>query len=159
MIRPFLMRLGAFTVGALFLAGCGHKDAEDAEKKPESQTAAAHKDIVELGEESRKSAGIKAIVITHTNINIPLNVPGRISPDLNVTAKVTSPFAGRIEKMNFDVGAPVKHGDLMAVIDSPESLKPIELKAPIDGAVTERQGTVGGMLEAAKEIYTISDLR
>ena len=59
--------------------------------------------------------------------------------------------------MNYDVGAPVQQGDVMALVDSPELFKPLELKAPIGGQVIERIGTVGEMVDKTKELYTISD--
>jgi multidrug efflux pump subunit AcrA (membrane-fusion protein) len=158
MTRHGLIQLGVAAACVALLVGCGMKDSDEAEKNPASQPAAGEKGVVELNEASRENAHIETIAVTRTNINVPLNVPGRISYDLNHTAKVSSPFVGRILKMNYDVGATVKQGDVMALIDSPELLKPLELKATVDGMVTERQGTVGGMLEAAKEFYTISDL-
>jgi cobalt-zinc-cadmium efflux system membrane fusion protein len=155
MIRHWSIQLGAVAVCAALLAGCGKREAET---KPAPQSGSQQKDTVELTEESRKLAPIEVIAIMRTNIDIPLSVPGRISYDLNHTAKVSSPFGGRILKMNYDVGATVKQGDVMALVDSPELLKPLELKAPLDGTVTERQGTVGEILDNAKEFYTVSDV-
>ena len=89
-----------------------------------------------------------------------IRTAGRISFNLNQTAKVTSTFAGRISKMNVDIGALVQKQDIMALVDSPELLnKPLALKAPIDGQVIERHGTVGEAVDETKELYTISDLR
>jgi multidrug efflux pump subunit AcrA (membrane-fusion protein) len=158
MTRYWLTQLGVVATCAALLTGCGGKDADDAVKKPAPQPGTEQKGMIELTEKSRENAHIETIAVTHTNVNVPFSAPGRISYDLNHTAKVSSPFAGRILKMNYDLGATVKQGDSMALVDSPESLKPLELKAPLDGTVTERQGTVGGMLDAAKEFYTISDL-
>jgi RND family efflux transporter MFP subunit len=43
-------------------------------------------------------------------------------------------------------------------VETPELLgKPLELKAPIDGVVTERKSTVGELVGKDTEIYTISD--
>lgn len=155
MIRHWSIQLGVVTVCVALLAGCGKKEAET---NPAPQSGSQQKDTVELTEESRNLGHIEAIPITRTNINLSLSVPGRISYDLNHTAKVSSPFGGRILKMNYDVGATVKRDDVMALVDSPELLKPLELKAPLDGTVTERQGTVGEMLDNAKEFYTVSDV-
>lgn len=157
MTRHRFIQLFAVTACAIVLAGCAKKEADEAETKPPAKPSEEHKNILELSEESRKGAHIEAIAVTRTNMNIPLRVPGRISFNLNHTAKVSSTFEGRIVKMNFDVGAVVKQGDVVALIDSPELLKPLELKSPIDGTIIERQGTVGEMLEKAKPFYTISD--
>jgi multidrug efflux pump subunit AcrA (membrane-fusion protein) len=155
MIRHWFIQLSVVTMCVALLAGCGKKEAETTTApEPGSQ----QKDTVELTDESRNLAHIEVITITRTNLNLTLSVPGRISYDLNHTAKVSSPFAGRILKMNYDIGATVKQGDVMALIDSPDLLKPLELKAPLDGTVTERQGTVGEMLDNGKEFYTLSDV-
>ena len=155
MIRHWSIPLGVVAVCAALLAGCGKKEAE---APPAPPSGSQPKDTVELTEESRNLGHIETIAGTRTNINLSLSVPGRISYDLNHTAKVSSPFAGRILKMNYDIGATVKQGDVMALVDSPELLRPLELKAPLDGTVTERQGTVGEMLDNAKEFYTVSDV-
>jgi len=59
--------------------------------------------------------------------------------------------------MNYDVGAAVHQGDVMALVDSPELLKLLELKAPISGLVVERLGTVGETVDKTRDLYTISD--
>ena len=158
MNRHHLIQLSVVAACAALLTSCGGKDTEEAEKNSTAPPAAEGKGVVQLTDASRENAHIETVAVTRTNVNVLLSVPGQISYDLNRTAKVSSPFAGRILKMNYDVGAAVKQGEVMALIDSPELLKPLELKAPMDGTVTERQGAVGGMLDAAKEFYTISDL-
>jgi multidrug efflux pump subunit AcrA (membrane-fusion protein) len=116
-------------------------------------------DSVKLSEESLKLVGVEATPVLRGHLSMTLRSPGRISVNVNRTAKVTSTFEGRIPTMNYDIGAEVRAGDAMALIDSPELLnKPLELKAPLSGRVIERHGTVGEVVDRAKELYTISDL-
>ena len=69
---------------------------------------------------------------------------GTVTENLNKTAKITPTLEGRITQLNFDINDRVKEGDVLALLQTPELLgKPLELKAPIDGIVTERQATVG----------------
>jgi len=117
-------------------------------------------DIVRLSQESLNLVNIEMTTIKRGNLPMIIRTAGRISFNLNQTAKVTSTFAGRISKMNVDIGALVQKQDIMALVDSPELLnKPLALKAPIDGQVIERHGTVGEAVDETKELYTISDLR
>jgi cobalt-zinc-cadmium efflux system membrane fusion protein len=52
----------------------------------------------------------------------------------------------------------VKAGDVLGAIESPEMLgKSLELKAPIDGVITERNATTGELVDKSKPVYTISD--
>jgi Cu(I)/Ag(I) efflux system membrane fusion protein len=86
-----------------------------------------------------------------------LKVAGRISVNLTKTARVTSPLEGRLSKLNFDLNDHVKAGDVVGLVETPELLKPLTLKAPIDGVIIERKATAGEVVDKTKEIYTISD--
>ena len=152
--------VGVVAVAAAFavLAGCDRNETAESPKKSEENTAPEQKDTVHLSDESLKLVTINTVTVGHGKLNFTLRVPGSVSFNLNHTAKVTPTFEGRIAKMNYDVGAAVHEGDVMALIDSPELLnKSLELKAPISGEVIERQGTVGEMVDNTKELYTISD--
>ena len=148
----------AVAASVALLMGCGKQESAEPEKQSAETPARAPKDTVQLGDESLKLVTINLITIGHGKLDLTLRVPGRVSFNLNHTAKVTPTFEGRIAKMNYDVGAAVHDGDVMALIDSPELLnKSLELKAPICGEVVERLGTVGEMVDKTKELYTISD--
>jgi cobalt-zinc-cadmium efflux system membrane fusion protein len=95
---------------------------------------------------------------TLNSLGTTLKAAGRISANLNKTAKVTSTFEGRLVKLNFDLNDRVKSGEVLALVESPELLgKQLEIKAPIDGVIIERKATTGELVDKAKEIYTISD--
>ena len=151
-----------FTAAALLVlvAGCGRKGDADAEKKPEPEATEAPSDTVRLSEKSLSQVEIEVVPVTRGSLNMTLRTPGRIAFNLNLTAKVTSTFEGRIRQMNYDVGATVRPGAVMALVDSPELInRPLELKAPVGGEVIERHGTVGEAVDRARELYTISDLK
>ena len=146
-----------FTVALLTggLAGCGQR-AEPVEKaKGESKHA---ENVVTLTPEKLKHVALKSEPATLSSLGTTLNAAGRISANLNKTAKVTSTFEGRLTKLNFDLNDQVKAGEVMALVESPELLgRQLEIKAQIDGVVIERKATTGELVDKAKEIYTISD--
>jgi len=116
-------------------------------------------DVVKLSEESLRLANLETKPVARGDLSMALRSPGRISVNVNRTAKVTSTLEGRISKMNYDIGAEVRAGEVMALVDSPELLnKPLELRAPVGGRVIERHGTVGEAVDRTKELYAISDL-
>ena len=83
---------------------------------------------------------------------------GTVTENVNKTAKITPTLEGRITKLNFDINDRVKEGDVLALLQTPELLgKPLELKAPLDGIITERQATVGELAGKETKIFTISD--
>lgn len=137
------------------LAGCGQKAEPVQEAKPEPKH---EENIVILTPENLKHVALKIESATLSSLGATLKTAGRISANLNKTAKVTSTFEGRLTKLNFDLNDRVKAGGVMALVESPELLgKQLEIKAPIDGVVIDRKATTGELVDKAKEIYTISD--
>ena len=71
---------------------------------------------------------------------------------------ITPTLEGRITSLHFDINDPVKTGDVLALVQTPELIgKPLELKAPIDGIVTERNQAVGELVDKTSAVYAISD--
>ena len=133
---------------------CTKKDtpaeAEKAEEKGEAN-------VVTLTKENLAHVKIATQPVVRGNLQITLKAAGRVSANLNKTAKVFTTLEGRLNKLTFDLSDTVKRGDLMASVETPELLgKPLELKAPIDGVVTERKSTVGELINKETAIYTIS---
>ena len=141
---------------ATSLAGCGKKsEPGTAEHKPEAKH---DENVVALTAENLKHITLVTEPVTLSSLGMTLKVAGRISVNLNKTAKVTSTFEGRLTKLNFDLNDSVLAGQVIALVESPEMLgKKLEIKAPIDGVIIERKATTGELVDKAKEIYTISD--
>lgn len=149
--------ISLFTIAllAIGLAGCGQKAEPAAEAKPEAKH---DENIVTLTPENLKHVTLKTEPATLSSLGTTLKAAGRISANLNKTAKVTSTFEGRLTKLNFDLNDRVTAGQVMALVESPELLgKQLEIKAPIEGVIIERKATTGELVDKAKEIYTISD--
>src|SRR6266481_10165617 len=145
-----IIGLTAFT-----LVACGKKDHAD----DENSAAKKHEEnVVTLTKENLEHVQIKTELVTLGSIAITLKAPGRVSENLNKTAKIASTLEGRLVKLNADLNDRVKTGDVLGLVQTPELLgKPLELKAPIDGIITERKSTVGELVGKETEIYTISD--
>ena len=139
---------------AAALAGCGKKE-EAVETKPQ---AAHEQNIVTLTKENLEHMTLNVEPVTLGNLGMILKAAGRVSANLNKTAKVTPTLEGRLVKLNFDLNDRVKAGDVLALVESPELLgRLLELKAPIEGVIIERKATTGELGDKSKEIYTISD--
>ncbi|HKW15720.1 MAG TPA: efflux RND transporter periplasmic adaptor subunit [Candidatus Krumholzibacteria bacterium] len=138
---------------ALLVVAC-HRAPQEEEKAP----PAAEKNVVKLAPEAVHNAGIESVVVARGKVDVPLVVPGHLSFDVNRTGQVTSTLDGRITQMNYDVGRQVGKGDVMVLVDAPDLLHPLELKAPMAGRVVERHGAVGELIDKATPLYTISDV-
>lgn len=146
---------------AAALAGCGRKEAVEAkpDAKAETKSEATHaQNIITLTKENLEHVELKIEPAALGNLGMTLKAAGRVSANLNKTAKVTPTLEGRLVKLNFDLNDRVKAGDVLALVESPELLgKLLELKAPIDGVIIERKATTGELGDKSKEVYTISD--
>jgi len=153
-----MKNLIAFTLLALVLSGCGKTD-QAADAKPEAKPeAGAGQNIVILTKENLQHVTLKTEPAQLTALGMTLKAAGRVSANLNKTARVTTTLDGRLTKLNFDLNDSVKAGDVMALVESPELLgRPLELKAALNGVVIERNATVGEFVDKSKVIYTISD--
>ena len=123
-----------------------------------SRRSTARADIVALTKENLAQVEIKTELVRRGDLEMTFKAAGTVTENLNKTAKITPTLEGRITQLNFDINDRVKEGDVLALLQTPELLgKPLELKAPIDGIVTERQATVGELAGKETQIYTISD--
>jgi len=142
---------------AAALAGCAKKE-ETTAAKPESTEAKHEENIVTLTKESLANVTLKIEAAQLGSLGMTLKAAGRVSANLNKTAKVTPTLEGRLTKLNFDLNDHVKAGEVVALVESPELLgKALELKASIDGVIIDRNATAGELVDKSKAIYTISD--
>ncbi|HVZ64186.1 MAG TPA: efflux RND transporter periplasmic adaptor subunit [Opitutaceae bacterium] len=138
------------------LSGCGKKEAAE---KPAVEAKTKHEEnVVTLTKENLARVAVKNEIVARGSLDMTLKAVGRIGENLNKTAKVRATFEGRLTKLNFDLNQSVKAGDVMGLVETPELLgKSLELKAPIEGHITERKSTVGELIGKETEVYTISD--
>ena len=143
-------------LAAAIAASCSKK--EEGAEKNEGGEKKHEENVVTLAKEGLEHVEIKAEPVTFGKLETTLRAAGKLSENMNKTAKVVTTLEGRLMKLNYDVNDSVKAGDVLALVQTPELLgKLLEVKAPIDGIVTERKSTAGELVTKETEIYTISD--
>ena len=152
-------RVLGFAVCAAFaflpLAGCTKKAAEE---KKEEKTEKKDENLVTLTKENLEHVLIKTEPAALGSLENTLKAAGRVSENLNKTAKVMSTLEGRLTKLNYDLNDKVKAGEVLALVQTPELLgKALEVKSPIDGVITDRKSTAGELVTKDTQIYMISD--
>jgi multidrug efflux pump subunit AcrA (membrane-fusion protein) len=138
---------------ATLLAGCGKNETSE-----KSDAKKHEENVVTLTKEQLEHVEIKTEPVALESIETTLKAAGRVSENLNRTAKIASTLEGRLIKLNVDLNDKVKAGEVLCLVQTPELLgKPLELKAPIDGVIVDRKSAPGELVGKDKEIYTISD--
>lgn len=153
-MKPPTIRGAVAAIILTVFAGCGKKETAD-----EAPAAPPHEEnIVTLTQKNLAQVQIKTEPVSRGDLEMTFKAAGTVMENLNKTAKITPTLEGRITKLNFDINDRVREGDVLALLQTPELLgKPLELKAPLDGIITERQATVGELAGKDTKIFTISD--
>ena len=130
--------------------GHGHGSAE--------KDAHDHDDGVKLSDAQVATAGIELLTAGPRELRDILRLNGTIQPNQEALVKVTPRFPGVIRSMRKRLGDTVRKDEVLATIESNQSLTTYELKAPIDGTVIDRDGTLGEFASEARPLFTIADL-
>ncbi|WP_422035565.1 divalent metal ion exporter adaptor subunit IhpB [Reyranella sp.] len=124
----------------------------------EKEKEDGHGEGVKLSEAQIAAAGIELLTAGPRELRETLRLNGVIQPNQETIVKVTPRFPGVIRSMRKRLGDKVKKDEVLATIESNQSLTTYELKAPIDGTIIDRDGTLGEFASEAKPIFTIADL-
>ena len=117
-----------------------------------------HEEGVKLTDAQVAAAGIELLTAGSRELRDILRLNGMIQPNQEALVKATPRFPGVIRSMRKRLGDKVKKDEVLATIESNQSLTTYELKAPIDGTVIDRDGTLGEFASEARPIFTVADL-
>jgi membrane fusion protein, heavy metal efflux system len=118
----------------------------------------SHDDAVRLSDAQVAVAGIELLTAGPRELHETLRLDGLIQPNQEALVKVTSRFPGVIRSMRKRLGDAVRKDEVLATVESNQSLTIFELKAPMDGTVIDRDGTLGEFASEQKPLFTIADL-
>jgi cobalt-zinc-cadmium efflux system membrane fusion protein len=118
----------------------------------------SYENRVTLSPEQIESAGIQVVEAGPATIRERIRLNGRIAPNEDALAHVMPRFAGEVHSVHKRLGDAVARGDLLAVIESNESLHRYELRAPQAGTVIEKNVAPGEFVSNERELFAIADL-
>ena len=128
-------------------AGRTHRWAFDA---PEMQTV--------ITKEAAQVAGMQTASAGPATLGESLSVYGQIKLNADKIARAVPRFGGIVRETRKALGDSVKAGEVVALVETNQSLVTIEVKAPIAGIVVERDATAGETVADGAALYTIADL-
>lgn len=111
-----------------------------------------------LNDEAIKANGIKVEVAGPASLKMNLDVFGKIMPDEEQTVYIGARFPGVVKAVNKKLGDFVKKGDVLAVIESNESLTDYEIKSEMDGTIIKKEINLGMYLSGQENIFVVSNL-
>ncbi len=134
---------------------------EDEEHNDDSEEHSEHEEheesIATISEESAQNAGIKTSQIKPQVIFETISLTGKIILDQDRTYDIKARFPGIVKNVKVKWGQKVKKGQVLAVIESNDSLKLYSVKSPRSGIVLKRNTNIGNVA-GDESIFTIADL-
>ncbi|MBZ0273664.1 efflux RND transporter periplasmic adaptor subunit [bacterium] len=127
------------------------------------EKGAAHEEhgeegVIRLSDAVLKEFGIEIATAGSGSLRHELTLPGEVGLNTDRLAHVNPRFAGVIREVRRSLGDRVGAGQILAVMESNESLSNYEIKAPISGTIIERHAHVGELHQDAEPLFVIADL-
>lgn len=113
---------------------------------------------VELTPEAIKANKITIEEVGPINLEIKLDVMGKIMPNEELTVYISPRFPGMVKAVNKKLGDYVHKGEVLAMIESNESLQNYEVKSEINGLIIKKNINLGMYMSGQESIFVISDL-
>lgn len=118
----------------------------------------AEKMMVKLSPTQLESARLAIEPAAGGVIRETLILNGIIQPNEEEVSAVLPRFGGVVRAINKRLGEAVRKGEVVATIESNESLTQYDIVAPIGGTVIERKGVLGEYADKDKRLMVIADL-
>lgn len=113
---------------------------------------------VELNDDKIAAAGIEVLTVGPGTLRDTLVLNGILQPNQEAVVQVTPRFPGIVREIRKRIGDQVKEGEVLAKVESNQSLTAYELRAPIAGTIIDRQIALGEYASEQKPAFTVADL-
>tara|TARA_R100000027_G_scaffold57552_1_gene47209 strand:+ start:617 stop:1870 length:1254 start_codon:yes stop_codon:yes gene_type:complete len=113
---------------------------------------------VKLTSEVRNEFGIILDRASPGTLHEEVVLPGEIRFNRKAIAFATPRYNGSVQEINVQLADRVKKGDVLAVLESVDTLRPFEVKAPFDGVIVSYDITPGQTVDAGTSLFTVADL-
>ena len=128
-------------------SGKGHEDEGHAEE-----------DVVEMTDAKVGAAGIEILTAAGATLHDTIVLNGILTPNQETLVQVTPRFPGVVREIRKRLGDTVEKGELLARIESNQSLTTYEMRAPISGTVIDRQISLGEYASEQKPAFIVADI-
>ena len=114
--------------------------------------------VVQLSAAEMEEFGIEVGRAEGGVLRILTTLPGEVVSNQDNVAHVVPRFPGLVTEVRKQLGDHVEKGEVLAIIESNESLVEYQVKSLIAGTITEKHITLGEVLVEGDEAYVIADL-
>ncbi len=113
---------------------------------------------VELGPEAVRAAKIEVETAGPATVRTTLDLTGQIVVNEDRIAHMIPRFPGVAKDVRKRLGDSVEKGELLAIVQSNESLQSYEVRSQISGTVIKKHATPGEFVGQGEDVYVVADL-
>ncbi|QOZ48912.1 efflux transporter periplasmic adaptor subunit [Bradyrhizobium sp. CCBAU 53340] len=117
-----------------------------------------HSDSVAMSDAKVAAAEIELAKAAPGVLHDSLLLNGMVQANQESLVQITPRFPGVVREVRKRIGDHVEKGDVLAVVESNQSLTSYELKAALAGTIIDRQTTLGEYVSEQKPAFVIADL-
>lgn len=114
--------------------------------------------FIEMSDAKVASSGIEILSAQRATLHDSIMLNGILQPNQETLVQVTPRFSGVVREIKKRIGDVVEKGDLLAKIESNQSLTVYELRAPMSGTVIDRQVALGEYASEQKPAFIVADV-
>ncbi|MFG1301607.1 efflux RND transporter periplasmic adaptor subunit [Xanthobacter sp. V3C-3] len=140
------------------LSGSHAAEGGKGEKAGDAHGESHAEGMVELDDARLAAAGIGLETAGPGQLRQKLRLNGLVQTNQEAVVQVTPRFPGIVRDIRRRIGDTVGKGDVLAVIESNQSLTTYDLRAPIAGTVVDRQVALGEYASEQKPAFVVADL-
>jgi membrane fusion protein, heavy metal efflux system len=138
----------------------GQKKLESDEKKSNENRGKELNEIgrMELDKKKTENARLEVKVAGPAKIKLVLPLYGKIGMNEDAVANVSPRFPGVVKAVSVRLGDKVQKGQVLAVVESNDSLRNYQITSEISGTIIKKEVTIGEVVRDDKAIFTVADL-
>lgn len=111
---------------------------------------------VEISDDMARQQGLSTAKALAGEVSLTTKLYGRLALSPDKVSHVRARFPGSITRVNVNFGDEVKKGQLLASVESNNSLQSYNLLAPISGTITAKEASTGEVA-AEQVLFTITN--
>lgn len=113
----------------------------------------------EMPDEILARAGVEMLEAGPATIHQSVSLRGRVRLNEQSQATISPRYPGIVKAVNKQLGDTVEKGEVLAVVESNESLQSYELRSEIAGTVISRDVALGEFVDNQRSLFIVADLR
>ncbi len=144
-------------LSTLILA-CGSTPKSQEEQSGQNEAHPENEKIVSLTPQEMKEFDVETATAGPGTLQLHVELPGEVIIPPHNLAHIHPRFPGIVKEVRKSIGDKVKKGEVLAVIESNESMSDYAIKSLINGTVIEMHITRGEMVDDIKHGFVVADL-